>query len=519
MLFPVEKLLAGQPELLYVSHKETVKDALVHMVENDYSQLPVVDDDGHLTGIISEQAITRAFYHLAGDEISVLDLTVDHCQEQAVTLSLESDLFEALDRLRHTYAVVIVDGRKPIGILTDYDATHFFRDLYEGLLIVEDIEVTLRQIIESVFPTQADLDQTLIVFSGPDRQDETKPRKDFDHMTFGNYIHFVKHEAAWPQFKRIFGSKALFFQYMDQVREIRNQLAHFRGRPDVLQYDILRRARNWLDTRPRIRSAVVVQPEKTETTDVPVARKGQGKYGPLQDWLAAQAEIISPGYDIQRSFQEIEKLLEDDLPPSAREHRAWWSNDPASGRQALAWMRAGWKVESVDFAAGSVNFRRTDTVLYQLFFADLLERLKATRPGITRATKTQPQNWWDFGGGRSGFTFVWTFTEQHTLRVSLDIDTGDKEANERAFDLLQTEKTEIEREIGETLDWERLPDWRSCRISASIPARVTEPPEKREEAKEWALKTTLRFVDTLQPKIKNLNLHETVATEVENNHL
>lgn len=27
---------------------------------------------------------------------------------------------------------------------------------------------------------------------------------------------------------------------------------------------------------------------------------------------------------------------------------------------------------------------------------------------------------------------------------------------------------------------------RSCRISSSIPARITEPPEKREAAKEWA---------------------------------
>ncbi|KAA3657827.1 MAG: CBS domain-containing protein, partial [Chloroflexi bacterium] len=196
MLYPVEKLLEGRGKPLCSQHDEKVKDALIKMVENNYSQLPIVDKEGNLTGVIAEQTITRSYYHL-GEEISVLDLSVEHCQEPARSLTIDSDLFDVLDQLKSTYAVVIVDDRKPTGILTDYDTIHFFRDLYEGLILVEDIEINLRQIIESAFPTQEELDNALIITSGANKRDPSKPNKSYDRMTFGGYIYFIKNEKIW----------------------------------------------------------------------------------------------------------------------------------------------------------------------------------------------------------------------------------------------------------------------------------------------------------------------------------
>ena len=80
------------------------------------------------------------------------------------------------------------------------------------------------------------------------------------------------------------------------------------------------------------------------------------KYAPLQMRLMAVSP--SEGYETL-SFGEIEQIIGDKLPPSAHDHRAWWSNRAGSHVQARAWLEAGWEVESVDQGAQTVRFRRT----------------------------------------------------------------------------------------------------------------------------------------------------------------
>jgi Holliday junction resolvase-like predicted endonuclease len=77
------------------------------------------------------------------------------------------------------------------------------------------------------------------------------------------------------------------------------------------------------------------------------------KYEPLQSYLAARPEQMNR---VTMSFDEIEALV-GSLPPSARNHGAWWAND--SKVQAQAWRTAGWRVESVDQRVGRVAFTRS----------------------------------------------------------------------------------------------------------------------------------------------------------------
>src|SRR5260370_1371270 len=164
----------------------------------------------------------------------------------------------------------------------------------------------------------------------------------------------------------------------------------------------------------------------------------------------------------------------------------------------------------LDLPAGEVTFHRTNDVLHQLFFADLLVRLKAARPGINRAERTQPQSWWDFGAGRSGFIFVWAFSYDAenipVLRVELYIDSGDREENNRVFATLLNQREDIEKEMGTTLNWQKLEGTKreACRISLMRPAKITDPPEQIEQAKQCAVDTMLKFVDVFRGRIKKL---------------
>ena len=501
MLYPVEEFIKNQ-DLLCVSSQETVRDALTKMLEHDYSQLPITDADGNLTGIISEQSVARSYYHL-DEKVSVLDLKVNNCRENPVTVSVDQDVFDALDLLNQVYAVVIVYGRKPVGIITNFDTTNFFRDVSEGMILVEDIEVMLRQYIDEAFPNEKELEKAMYNALKQRMESKDLPPLTYDRMTLGDYISLIITQKNWVKFEELLESRDLFRVYMNQVREIRNQLAHFRGRLDPIQYDVLLRARDWLANRP----VEKISTEPATVAELPVqqiAAIAKGKYGRLEDFLKDQGSQAKSGTELKLNFSQIEELIGDKLPSSAYEHRAWWANDLTSARQSMAWLRSGWRVENVDFAAETVNFHRTDSVLYQVFFADLLARLKEQRPGLTRATRTSPRAYWGFSAGRSGFGFGWMFDQDGQLRTNLYIDVGDKKKNKQLFDLLFEKKDEIEQAIGYPLTWERLDHRQASRIYTSIPATIGDDLQELEEAKVWALESVQEFVNTFQKRIMQL---------------
>jgi CBS domain-containing protein len=497
MLFPIERLLEGRDAPLCVKASASVREALSLMIEHDYSQLPVISEDGLLVGIVSHEMISRRYYHLDG-AVNLLGLSVDHCIVPAHTLTPDRDLLEALDRLKEVYAIVVTVEQRPVGILTDFDTTHFFRDLTEDLILVEDIEVTLRHYVEEAWPGEDDLASALIEAFG--RRSDGTPSKAYERLTFHEHVGLLAADVNWEKLRGALEPKELFLQLMEQVRLIRNQLAHFRGETDPVQHDALVQARAWLDSRPDVHPTRRTEVRRVEPAEVMIpGGSADGKYEGLGRWLAARRE---DGDDrLRLGFSDIESVLGQPLPPSAREHRSWWANDSGTHRQSRAWLGAGWQVQSVDLASGEVQLKRTDQALKQVFFADLLEALKRSRPGITRANRTQAQNWWSFSGGRTGFAFGWVFDGRGNLRVELYIDTGDREANKAAFDALEANRTAIEQQLGLPLVWERLNTKRASRVYTALPVRVTDDVERLAQAKEWALDAMIRFVEAFQKRI------------------
>jgi hypothetical protein len=77
------------------------------------------------------------------------------------------------------------------------------------------------------------------------------------------------------------------------------------------------------------------------------------KYDNLSEYLLKQNELVVP-----MKFSEIENVINDKLPNSARKHRAWWSNNPSNSVITHAWLNAGFQTEKVDMAAQRLLFRR-----------------------------------------------------------------------------------------------------------------------------------------------------------------
>ena len=82
------------------------------------------------------------------------------------------------------------------------------------------------------------------------------------------------------------------------------------------------------------------------------------KYAPLE------AHLRSLHTDTRRAtFRDIEEVIADTLPPSARsaepEHHAWWANTDTHV-QGCAWTNAGWEATEVDRVRETVVFRQRD---------------------------------------------------------------------------------------------------------------------------------------------------------------
>ena len=81
-----------------------------------------------------------------------------------------------------------------------------------------------------------------------------------------------------------------------------------------------------------------------------------GKYAPLEKYLRG---LSSGEAEVTLSFEQIERILNDRLPPSAHEHRAWWGNQKKGTHvESIAWMDAGWMVDTVDLKEKWVKFVR-----------------------------------------------------------------------------------------------------------------------------------------------------------------
>ncbi|MEM2432188.1 MAG: hypothetical protein QXJ19_03510 [Candidatus Bathyarchaeia archaeon] len=87
-------------------------------------------------------------------------------------------------------------------------------------------------------------------------------------------------------------------------------------------------------------------------------RARRSKYMKLAEYLARRPKALN---EVTLTFHEIEEIIGDRLPDSARVRRSWWSN--VRGRMpSEAWLTVGWAVREVDLVGERVKFVRESRV-------------------------------------------------------------------------------------------------------------------------------------------------------------
>ncbi len=569
MPFPVKSLIQGRSKPVTVTPKTTALEALQVMMRHDYSQLPIVNEHGQAEGLITSDSILRSLSHF---QTTINSLHVRDASCTAKIFAPEDDLFELLDGLRDAYAVLIVDSQGILtGIVTDYDTSEYFRRRAEDIMLVEDIERTLRDFILAAFPNTQESDEenldsqelntaiSKLSSSGQDmgrfrqavleylKQENLAsdaspvsikvafdiltpaPRKvkPFTELTFSEIEDLLFSGDRWQFYEKAFTVEKIGIRkLLDDVRETRNKLAHFKGEVTEPERVRLRFCIEWLQRhqnavfnafpRPAVAEVVGLQPVDQPALVIPSSdgvadvileteheepQANDSKYAMLALYLRNLSIAVK---EHELTFRQIEATIGSELPSFARQHRSWWANDSKSHVQSQEWLDAGWRVSYLNISEERVKFSRLagrDRAFID-FFNGLVKELRTYQDFQVREGSPTGQSWHVvkiLTEGQSRLIAV--FGLHHKFRVELYVGSGDVNRNKVFFDALSDKKDPIEQSFGHTLSWERLDDKKASRVAYYVEGAITDTPEQLEALKTDGARLMVKFFDCLREPV------------------
>ncbi|MGH2387606.1 MAG: DUF7662 domain-containing protein, partial [Chloroflexota bacterium] len=200
------------------------------------------------------------------------------------------------------------------------------------------------------------------------------------------------------------------------------------------------------------------------------------------------------------TFNQLDGDIQGGLPPSARKHQSWWSDDT---RELQAGQRfgVGWRVANVDTDSETVTFAKLGDreVRYISFFTSLLQALRATDHTIL---DTQPQgaSWIDLASfnvpGLGPVRVVLTFRNEQ-LRLELVIEGDMPEALDALLASFDTHRSELEGQLGSISSLEQIPGRSGLRVVIARPGRATGSAEESQELLNWLIDLVPRFIKSL----------------------
>ena len=199
---------------LAVHPDDRLEVAVSYMIKQDFSQLPILETPRTLRGIVSWASIARR------QCLGVAVANVRDCADPAHVLDLETPLFAAIESIyRHEYALVRHPDNRIGGIVTTADLTLEFRTLAEPFLLIGEIENYLRRLIGARFKLE-ELQQA------KDSSDSNREVTAVDDLTLGEYIRLLQAEDKWTRLSLRL-DRVQFIKWLEQVRDVRNDVMHF----------------------------------------------------------------------------------------------------------------------------------------------------------------------------------------------------------------------------------------------------------------------------------------------------
>lgn len=214
---------------------DSIQTALVEMLKKDFDQLPVMSGD-HVEGTVTYKSIARF----------VKSMEEPRTENPSVKIALNTsprfvepdhDIFELFETFAEDDYVLIGDRDNLEGILTRYDVLYFIEHQVDPFLKIGEIEEALRYIFRE---STHDLDACIEEAFGEraEHDDRFDPPEDLEDFTFDQYRKFMMRNLNQMP-SRLAEEREMVESLLEDTRDIRNALFHFRAEADEVDRDEL----------------------------------------------------------------------------------------------------------------------------------------------------------------------------------------------------------------------------------------------------------------------------------------
>lgn len=242
----VNRLLPDDQVVLAVPPETPAKQALSLMKQHGYSQLPVVQGRAVL-GLFSFRAFALEALAVTGNERGLGDLPVEEFLEhEAPRFARLTDEFRGLIDVLNVHDCVVVSGPHDlIALLTPMDVLRYLYKVADAFVLIEEIELSLRALVWHALPTIDDIQQA--AHTALSEKYGAGPPARLEEFTFDDYVGLIRDGRVWARFAGVLGgTRDRARGKLELVRDIRNDVFHFKRKVTIEDHERLHACREWL---------------------------------------------------------------------------------------------------------------------------------------------------------------------------------------------------------------------------------------------------------------------------------
>jgi predicted transcriptional regulator len=247
----VNNLIPDDQGLLNIPPDMLVIDALDIMRQKHYSQLPVLAGNKVL-GAFSYRSFAENFKKASTgkEKPDLSQLRVIDFIEKVHYVQVSDDIEQILTSLNENDYLLVGQMDRLLGVITASDLARYFYRYASIMMLLGEIELTIRKIIQACIDDQQLQEFARLTLSKI--YSEEKLPKTVNEMTFSDYAQMIGYGDCYPHFEKVFGQgewqRKRARSKLEEIRELRDDAFHFKRGITTQDIDNLLEHREWLKT-------------------------------------------------------------------------------------------------------------------------------------------------------------------------------------------------------------------------------------------------------------------------------
>lgn len=215
--YRIGQLPSANGGVISVKPNDNTLRAVTLMLEYDYSQLPVMQSEFEVKGVLSWTTLGKRLALGQSCETS------QDCMEPVIYVRSDESLLSTVQRITDNEYVLVRNAENRVtGIVTTSDLSVQFSALAEPFLVIGEIENYVRRLLEAKF--------TLDEMAEVRDPDDPRPIESSADLTIGEYVRLLENEERWAKLGLPLERVAMM-DGLRKARELRNDVMHFKPDP------------------------------------------------------------------------------------------------------------------------------------------------------------------------------------------------------------------------------------------------------------------------------------------------